>query len=286
MTWEEFNAVWLWRVSVAGFIVVAGWETLVPRMTLLMPAPRRWRANFGLYGLLALSSYLVVGTGMVGAAQFAQTQNWGLLKHAWIPFWFQWIVGYLLYDFSDYWAHRSSHEIRPLWRIHHVHHSDPDCDVTTSLRFHPLEYLFGQACSVLLVLVFAPPVSAVMASLVTFSIVSMVTHANARIPERLDRVLRYVFITPDTHRTHHSADVWLQFGNYATVFSFWDRLWGTYIQPRHDMDTFGLPEVDPDRAIELSRMLIDPFTASLRDVTEPSRSGDERVSDKEAVTHP
>jgi sterol desaturase/sphingolipid hydroxylase (fatty acid hydroxylase superfamily) len=272
MSWEEFSAVWLWRVSIIGFILVGVWETLCPRVTLLMPAPRRWRANFGLYGMLAIVSYIVVGSGMVGAAHFARAQSWGLLNHPQVPFWIQWTIGYLLYDFGDYWAHRWSHEIRPLWRIHHVHHSDPDCDVTTSLRFHPLEYLLGQGCSVLLVVVFAPPVSAVMASIVTFSIVSLVTHANARLPEGVDRALRWIFITPDTHRTHHSADVRMQFGNYATVFSFWDRLWGTYIQPLHHVEEFGLPEVAPERAIDLRRMLVDPFTAELRDVEDPRRS--------------
>jgi sterol desaturase/sphingolipid hydroxylase (fatty acid hydroxylase superfamily) len=266
MDWRTFQDVWLWRWLIFGVIAIATWETVAPRMTLLMPATRRWAANFGLYGLLAVCSYLFIGSGMVGVALWAQHKPWGLLRHDWIPFAAQWIAGFLLYDFADYWGHRWSHEVKVLWRIHHVHHSDPDCDFTTSFRFHPLEFLFGQVCAISLIALFAPPVSAVVASVFAFAVVSVTTHSNGRIPEKLDRALRWILITPDTHRTHHSADYRHQFGNYATVLSIWDRLFGTYIQPVHDIAEFGLPEVDPDRAIHLPSMLIDPFVVTLPDI--------------------
>lgn len=263
MTLEEFSSVWLWRVPICAFLVVGAWETLAPRATLLMPATRRWRANFGLYGILAVLNYLLnfvlATSGVLAMAYYARSLDWPLLNHAWIPFWFQWIVGYCITDFAEYWAHRWAHEIGPWWRLHRVHHSDPDCDLTTALRFHPVEYFVAQACVLPLVLVLAPPVSAIMASMLTYSVVSFLSHANARLPERLDRSLRWLFITPDTHRTHHSSEIHLQNGNYATVFSIWDRAFGTYIEPLHHIEEFGVKEIDPDRAIHLPSMLLDPF---------------------------
>lgn len=257
---------WLWRAPVIAFILVGGWETLIPRTSLLMPAGRRWLSNFGMWVVLALCNYAFVGSGMLGAAQWAEAQGWGLLRNAWVPYWVQWAVGFLIYDFSSYWLHRASHRFRFLWRLHHVHHSDPDCDLTTALRFHPSEILMAQFSTMALVVLTGPPVTSIFASLLTLTGVSLTTHANVQLPERIDRALGWIFITPDAHHTHHSAIVSHQMGNYAPMFSFWDRMWGTYIQPVREISEYGLPEVDPDKAIHFPSMLLDPFVAEIDDL--------------------
>ena len=196
----------------------------------------------------------------------AEAQGWGLLRNAWVPYWVQWAVGFLIYDFSSYWLHRASHRFRFLWRLHHVHHSDPDCDLTTALRFHPSEILMAQFSTMALVVLTGPPVTSIFASLLTLTGVSLTTHANVQLPERIDRALGWIFITPDAHHTHHSAIVSHQMGNYAPIFSFWDRMWGTYIQPVREISEYGLPEVDPDKAIHFPSMLLDPFVAEIDDL--------------------
>jgi len=188
-----------------------------------------------------------------------QGSSFGLLNRSWLPFSVRVLAGFLLLDLTNYWTHRLEHLIAPLWRVHQVHHADPDCDLTTGLRSHPLESLFNQAALVLVVMVTALPVASAMAYSFFNILASFATHSNGRLPELVDRRLRSVLISPDTHHAHHSIDPGFQQGNYGLVFSIWDRAFGTWIEPSHNADRFGLQDVSPERAINAWQMLSLPF---------------------------
>lgn len=257
---------WLWRAPVITFIVIGACEMLAPRGTLLMPAGRRWIVNFGMWVATLLCSAAFIGGGLIGAGSWAEANGWGVLRNSGCPYWLQWAVGFLIYDFTSYWQHRASHQFRLLWRLHHVHHTDPDCDLMTAFRFHPGEVLAAQAVMMGVIVVLGPPMSALVASLLLMSFTSFATHANVQLPERVDRVLSWILITPDAHHTHHSVTVEHQMGNYAPVFSIWDRMWGTYVEPVREIEAYGVREVDPETAVHLPSMLMDPFVGKFEEI--------------------
>jgi len=257
--WGAIGSVWYWRVFVATFLLIAAWETWRPRGLLLMPAPRRWAGNLGIYIGWVVFSFALAGVGPFAVALSVQSSNFGPLNRNWLPFSVRFLAGFLLLDLTNYWTHRLEHLISPLWRLHQVHHADPDCDVTTGLRSHPFEFLFTQAGLVLVVAATALPAASAMAYAFVNLLASFATHANGRLPQWADRSLRSVLISPDTHHAHHSIEPEFQQGNYGVILSIWDRAFGTWIEPSHNTDRFGLEEVAPERAINAWQMLTHPF---------------------------
>jgi len=216
-------------VFVAAFLGVAIWESFRPRRDLLVPTARRW-GNHGL--LLVICTVISVGiyraSPVVIAASF-EGNRFGLLNKPWLPFAARCILAVLLLDLVKYALHRACHSLALLWRLHQVHHSDPDFDVSTAFRVHPIELIFTQLGYFgTIALLAAPPVAVLIAELAsTFQ--GFFGHANARLPEWLEKPVRAIFVTPDMHRIHHSEEIQEQNRNLGDIFPWWDRLFGTYV---------------------------------------------------------
>lgn len=229
MPWVRLESGVYWVVFVAAFLGVAIWESFRPRRDLLVPTARRW-GNHGL--LLVICTVISVGiyraSPVVIAASF-EGNRFGLLNKPWLPFAARCILAVLLLDLVKYALHRACHSVSLLWRLHQVHHSDPDFDVSTAFRVHPIELIFTQLGYFgTIALLAAPPVAVLVAELAsTFQ--GFFGHANARLPEWLEKPVRAIFVTPDMHRIHHSEEIPEQNRNLGDIFPWWDRLFGTYV---------------------------------------------------------
>ena len=172
------------------------------------------------------------------------------------------VVGFLLLDLMRYGVHRCRHAVPFLWRFHALHHSDPDVDVTTSVRQHPVDYLLGSAVFwVAVILLNIPATVGLTYGLAVFAI-EAVQHGNIRLPEWVERWLQPVLVTVDMHRIHHSVSFAQASCNYATVFSVWDRLFGTYTRltrAQHDSIVFGVGELPRRDCLKPSAMLLTPW---------------------------
>ena len=217
-----------WIVFVAAFLAVAVWETLQPLSSLTVPTGRRWRDHAVLFAVSAAFETIIVRLLPAGAAALVQNSRLGILNNGAVPFAFRCVITIVLFDLLQYWIHRYYHYFDSLWRIHEVHHSDADYDVSIAIRFHPLEVLPSQLLHTVAALLLAPPAIAVLISQMLGMLINIVVHANARFPNSAESALRTLFITPDLHRVHHSADAVDHARNFGQTFSFWDRLFGTY----------------------------------------------------------
>ena len=244
-----------------GLIAVA--EALAPRR---LPAPAvrgRWAINIALTLLLSALVAVVFPVLSVGMAIVAQRGGFGLFNVVELPYLGACVVSFLVLDFTRYAAHFALHRVAPLWRLHRVHHSDIDYDCTTALRFHPLEAIVTVGAQVGVVAALGAPPIAVLVSEIVTAFAAMFTHANLRVPERVDRWLRWMLVTPDMHRVHHSADAVESNTNFSSVLPWWDRAFGTYrAAPAlgHDAMQIGLAEVRDARASSLGWLIAAPFT--------------------------
>ncbi len=172
------------------------------------------------------------------------------------------VAGFLLLDLLRYLVHRCKHAVPFLWRIHALHHSDPDLDVTTTVRLHPIEYLLNSGVFWLTAILLGVPATVVLTyGLASFAI-EAIQHGNIRLPEGLERFLQPVLVTVDTHRIHHSVAFAQASCNYSTVFSVWDRLFGTYnrlTRAQHDQIVFGVRELPRRDCLKPSAMLLTPW---------------------------
>lgn len=209
-------------------LALALWEVLAPRLP--RPAERRlrWPGNLGLVVVSTLLIRLVFPILPVGLAALAQARGWGLMNALAMPPWAAGLCAILLLDCAIYWQHVASHRWRWFWRLHRVHHADTVLDLTTAVRFHPLEMLLSLAYKLALVLVLGPPAWAVLAFEILLSALPLFNHANVGLPLPLDRALRRVLVTPDMHRVHHSTDMREANTNFGFCFPWWDRLFASY----------------------------------------------------------
>jgi sterol desaturase/sphingolipid hydroxylase (fatty acid hydroxylase superfamily) len=215
------------------FAVMALWEVLAPRRALTVSKAVRWANNIGLVALDTLLLRLLFPAAAVGMGAFAADQGWGLLNHFEVPFWLAVAVAVVVMDFVIWLQHVMVHAVPALWRLHRVHHADLDYDLTTGARFHPLEIILSMLIKFATIVVLGPPVLAVIVFEVILNAMAMFNHANVRLPEALDRVLRWLVVTPDMHRVHHSVEDDEANSNFGFNLSWWDRLLGTYRdQPR------------------------------------------------------
>jgi len=244
------------------FALVAILEILTPRRVLTTSKARRWFANLGIIALNPLSVRLVFPILPVGMALLAQERHWGLLNNVAFPYGFKVAIAVVILDFSIYLQHVLHHAIPILWRLHMVHHADMDFDVTTGLRFHPIEILISMAIKVMTVAALGPPALAVLIFEVALNATSMFNHSNIRIPEKVDRVLRLFLVTPDMHRVHHSVIIRETNSNYGFNLPWWDRLLGTYkAQPdkSHEGMTIGISQFRDPKRLTFPWLLILPF---------------------------
>ena len=262
MTWQHIESVTYWSLFVAAFLSVAVWETRRPRRDLTVPAERRWGTHAILLTLAALCTTLVLRAAPVAfAAAAAAGGRTGALSQPWLPWWASGIATVLLLDLTKYGTHRLFHSVPWLWRVHQVHHSDPDFDVSTSARAHPMEAVATQAAYLLAIFLTLPPPGAVLAAELLALALSFFEHANASLPDGLERYVRKVLITPDVHRIHHSVNVDEQLHNYGEIFPWWDRLFGTYLSSlgHNDALRVGIKGLEGPGTLGIGFMLAEPF---------------------------
>lgn len=244
------------------FALLALLEAAWPRRTRRLGRARRWPANLAVVALSAALLRLVVPAGAVGAALAAEARGVGLLPWLGLPTWAAVPLAVVLLDLAIYLQHVLFHAVPALWRLHRMHHADLDLDVTSGLRFHPLEMLLSLALKLAVVTALGAPPLAVVAFEVLLNASAMFSHANLRLPERLDHALRRLLVTPDMHRIHHSLDPRETNSNYGFNLALWDRLFGTYRpQPGggHGGMTLGVAQFRDPAEQRLARMLTQPW---------------------------
>ncbi len=251
------------------FLMMALWETAAPRRALRVTKGWRWINNLALVFLNSLLLRLVFPAAAVGMAVFAQQQGWGTLYYIKVPFWVAVVVSVVALDLIIYLQHVMFHAVPTLWRLHRVHHADLDFDVTTGLRFHPIEILLSMLIKFAAIAVLGPPVLAVVLFEVLLNATSMFNHANIRILRPVDRLLRWVLVTPDMHRVHHSVEDYEANSNFGFNLPWWDYLFGTYRdQPQagHEAMTIGIRTFrDGRHCMRLMGLLTMPFLGAVTD---------------------
>ena len=236
------------------------WEWFAPRRK-NQHRKLRWLSNLGIVALNAALLMLVPITA-VGAALFSIFNHFGLFLWMELSLWHSIILSLVLLDLAIYWQHRMFHAIPRLWPIHRMHHTDTEFDVTTALRFHPLEILISIVIKVVVIILLGAPLLAVIAFEIILNGTAMFNHANIRLPTMVDKILRLVIVTPDMHRVHHSIHDDEYNTNYGFNLSLWDRLFSSYTaQPEdgHAEMRIGQPDYrDPNEA-RLDKLLTQPF---------------------------
>lgn len=243
-------------------ILMAAWELVAPRRPLTTSKASRWLSNLGIVVMDTLAVRLILSVQAVGLALFVEAHGWGILNNVILPPWMKIILGVLGLDLVIYLQHAMFHALPVFWRLHRMHHTDLDFDVTTGIRFHPLEILLSMGIKMAAVVVLGPSAVAVVLFEVLLNATSMFNHGNVRLPKEIDRVLRLLVVTPEMHRVHHSVVIKEYNSNFGFNFPWWDRLMGTYqAQPTrgHEGMTIGLSQFrDPGR-LTLPWLLIQPF---------------------------
>jgi sterol desaturase/sphingolipid hydroxylase (fatty acid hydroxylase superfamily) len=192
----------------------------------------------------------------------AETRGWGLFNLMAVPAWVGVVSSVVVLDLAIYLQHVLFHAVPVLWRLHRMHHADLEFDVSTGLRFHPLEILLSMLIKFTVIVALGAPAVAVLIFEVLLNATSMFNHGNVRIPTSLDRTLRWIVVTPDMHRVHHSILSRETNSNFGFNLPWWDRLFGTYwAQPTagHDGMTIGIEQFREPRELGLDRMLLQPF---------------------------
>jgi sterol desaturase/sphingolipid hydroxylase (fatty acid hydroxylase superfamily) len=240
-------------------LLAEGWW---PRVRAQSGLGRRWLANLAAYLATIFTLSWLPALSMIGVALLAERHGWGLLnRHAVLPA-VAIAVSIVAIDLAGYLLHRLEHHSRLLWRIHRLHHSDPDVDVTTTYRFHPFEVVLRAAVSAVVTIGVGVPVIAAALYELIATLTSVLSHANVKLPHTLVAACGWVVITPDIHRTHHSIDRDDSNSNFSVCLSCWDRLFGTSRSaPKRGYENmiFGTESRTTAGGTSLLRMLSDPF---------------------------
>ncbi|KAA5604556.1 sterol desaturase family protein [Roseospira marina] len=256
------------------FAAMALWEAWTPRRRDTLRRGR-WPHNIALIVVDSVALRLVLPLLAVEAALRAEAHGWGLLNLLDVPLWLALPVSVLALDLAIYAQHVAFHHVPVLWRLHRVHHTDTAVDVTTALRFHPVEIVLSMAIKMAVVIALGAPAVAVLVFEVLLNGAALFNHGNVALPARLDRSLRRVVVTPDMHRVHHSVHPHETNSNYGFALSWWDRMFGTYTaQPAdgHTAMTLGLAVFRAPGDGRLDRLLIQPLHTEAPEQTPPPDS--------------
>jgi len=249
-------------VFVGSLLVVAFWEFCRPRATRKYPALRRRLGNLGIWLLGMLLAVFIFSPPQAFRLELRSTfgvvlPSWPIADRS-----LSLVAGFLLLDLLQYAIYRCQHGVPLLWRFHALHHSDPDVDVTTSVRHHPIEYLIATAVYWLVVLVLGIPAVVVLSHGLAVFAAAAVTHGNISLPEGMERLLRPMVITLDLHLVHHSIEFSRENWNYGAVLSIWDRLFGTYTEisrAQRERLIFGVRELPARECLQPGAMLLTPW---------------------------
>ena len=260
------------------FLLMALWELVAPRRQLIIPKLLRWGNNLSLVVLNTFVLRLLFPAAAVGMATFADQQGWGLFNYYETPLLIAAILSVVFMDAIIYLQHVMVHAVPALWRLHRVHHADPDFDVTTGSRFHPLEIILSMLIKFAVIVVLGPPVVAVIIFEILLNATAMFNHSNVRLNLTLDKYLRLFVVTPDMHRVHHSVEADETNSNFGFNLPWWDRLFGTYrAQPRagHENMAIGIHQYNrPEQVSWLPKMLLLPFIGKITEYSINSRYDD------------
>src|SRR5262245_22983132 len=244
------------------FVLMAAWELLEPRRKQSVGRTRRWPNNLGVVVVDTLLVRTLFPTAAVGFALLSEARGFGLFNVVAFPWWIGVVLSVLILYLAIYLQHVLFHAVPVLWRLHRMHHADLDIDVTTGLRFHPIEIVLSILIKFAVIAVLGAPAIAVLIFEVLLNATSMFNHSNVRIPAGIDRVLRWFVVTPDMHRVHHSILSRETNSNFGFNLPWWDHLLGTYrAQPEagHEAMTIGIEQFRDPRELRLDRMLLQPF---------------------------
>jgi len=249
-------------VFFALFLLMLGLESFIQRHPTVDSKSRRLKINLVLTGIDILAVRLFFGAAAVGAAQFAAERGWGLFNYLQWPESLEMFLCVVILDLMIYIQHILVHVVPFFWRFHIVHHSDLDLDVSSGLRFHPLEILGSMLFKIGLVYALGPSVLTVLIFESILNGMALFSHSNITLPEKLDHLLRYVMVTPDMHRIHHSVEKREANCNFGFNLSIWDRTLGTYIQdalkpqPRINI---GIKAYRSSEDVSLKNLIVMPF---------------------------
>jgi sterol desaturase/sphingolipid hydroxylase (fatty acid hydroxylase superfamily) len=244
------------------FVLLALLEILVPRRKLRPVKAKRWFTNWAIVIIDSILVRLFFKTAAVGGALWAADLGFGLFNNLQVPYWLAFLISFVILDFAVWLSHVASHKIPIFWRIHRMHHSDVAFDVTTAIRFHPIEILLSMAWKYAVVMALGAPAAAVLVFEIVLNGGALFNHSNWKLPLWLDRWLRMLIVTPDMHRVHHSTDMRETDSNYGFNLSTWDRVFRTYIdQPAlgHDGMVIGISEWQDEKPASLPWALSVPF---------------------------
>ena len=265
------------------FLLMAGWELAAPCRQLTVSKSQRWLNNLALVVVNTLLLRLLFPTAAIGVALFAAEQGWGLFNYTDWPVWLAVLVSVVLMDLVIYLQHVMVHAVPALWRLHRVHHADLDYDVTTGARFHPVEIILSLLIKFAVILLLGPPLVAVVIFEVLLNATAMFNHGNVSLPAPVDRLLRWLVVTPDMHRVHHSIEDDETNCNFGFNLPWWDRLLGTYrAQPRkgHQGMVIGIRSFRSLRqCASLPGMLMIPFTGGVQGYAINRRQWEDETQD-------
>lgn len=247
-------------VFLAVFVALAAWEWAAPARARRLSRALRWRANLGLALVNTLLLRVALPGSALAVAALAADEGWGLLQRSELPAWVAVLAGVVLLDLVIYFQHVLFHSVPALARLHAVHHADPDFDLTTGIRFHPLEIVLSTLIKFAAIAALGTPVLAVLTFELLLNATALFNHANVSLPRRLEPWVRGLLVTPDMHRTHHSVVEAERNSNYGFCLSVWDRLLGTYTAaPRGELDIGLADRRDPRAVATLNGVLGLPF---------------------------
>jgi sterol desaturase/sphingolipid hydroxylase (fatty acid hydroxylase superfamily) len=262
MTWTRIEIDAYWLIFLTSFLAVAMWESHWPKRSLSTAVTRRWSRH----GIMLLASTviptLLFRTSPILVALAVAHSRFGLLNRPWQPFVVRFVAAVLVLDLVRYGVHRFHHALPLLWRVHHVHHSDPDIDLSTGARAHPLETILMQGANLAAVAILAAPPAAVLVIELFSSAQSFFSHANGSLPGWIEKPARRIFVTPDMHRIHHSEEILEQSRNFGDIFPWWDHLFRTYLEAPaagQERMVVGLKGFQNDESLNVSFMLLHPF---------------------------
>tara|TARA_B100000315_G_scaffold250997_1_gene284897 strand:- start:8478 stop:9320 length:843 start_codon:yes stop_codon:yes gene_type:complete len=253
-------------LGILGVMVI--WELVSPCRRLEIPRLIRWSNNLGIVVVNTIVVRLTFPIVAVGLAHQADSQNWGLFNLIDLPNWLAIVISVMLLDLVIYLQHVMVHAIPILWRLHRMHHADLDFDVTTGLRFHPIEILLSMAIKLAVIFALGPPAVAVLIFEILLNGTAMFNHGNVRLPLGFDRLLRWIVVTPDMHRVHHSIWSAEANSNFGFNLPWWDRVFGTYrAQPKesHENMVIGIEQFRSQRDHWLDLMLLQPWRGPASD---------------------
>ena len=246
----------------AVFAIMVAWELMAPRRALRTSKALRWTNNLALALINSAVVRIILPASAVAIAEFAAERGMGLFNFLTVSYPLSILLSVLALDLTIYLQHRMLHAVPLLWRVHRMHHADVDVDLTTGARFHPFEIVLSTLLKFAVILVMGAPALAVFVFEVLLNATSMFNHGNVRMPASVDRVMRWLVVTPDMHRVHHSVSPRETNSNFGFNLPWWDRLFGTYrAQPQagHERMVIGIGQFRSPRELWLDRLLLQPF---------------------------